>query len=456
MVIRFYQHYQKVIILVCIGLMLASCTTANVDPYSQPDPISPTNTSISLTETIATLTRPPASTTSATPIPPSATPSSAPTSEARGISVDSQTKLLLNVTSDQWVGYGMCYPPGTTEVWLLPFPFEQYMLFLSDPIANFFAPTWSPDGQWIAYIESKPVVDYLRDVNLGTPSPPGTDSVWIMKADGSEKQRISPNLDSVDFQDPNFCYRYSQIVPILDWSPDGRYIHFDHRQLYVDGMHTDHYIIHLESQNTYQVTSIPGMDDYVFAWGPEDGEYILLDRESQAVWIGTVGEDGLKQERLPDPPFPYGSVAWPAGQIGPLLTNSAGQESTYTVWAYDLDTAVWVKQWEDAGLRIDIGSSWGVIADHGGTVSFVNQEDWLMNGSIPVDSDVYDFYFYFPRLRDVTGEEIISLLDNNNRAIWVVDPNDETHTIYPLVDLERINPESDHWIMLSWGISWYP
>ncbi|MBN1666910.1 MAG: hypothetical protein JW862_07465, partial [Anaerolineales bacterium] len=117
-------------------------------------------------------------------------------------------------------------------------------------------------------------------------------------------------------------------------------------------------------------------------------------------------------------------------------------------------TAVWVKQWEDAGLRIDIGSSWGVVG-HYGSFSFVNQEDWSTEGSTLDNDQAHNSYFYFPRLRDATGGEIISVLEDD-RKIWMIDPNDENLTVYPLVDLEQVNPESDHWIMLAWGISWYP
>jgi uncharacterized protein YjdB len=62
-------------------------------------------------------------------------------------------------------------------------------------------PAWSPDGQWIAFTSSR-----------GTAGP-GRGSIWIMRADGSEKRQLTVHPDNGFDLSPS-------------WSPDGQRIAF--------------------------------------------------------------------------------------------------------------------------------------------------------------------------------------------------------------------------------------
>jgi uncharacterized protein YjdB len=62
-------------------------------------------------------------------------------------------------------------------------------------------PAWSPDGQWIAFTSSR-----------GTAGP-GRGSIWIMRADGSEKRQLTSHPDNGFDLHPT-------------WSPDGQRIAF--------------------------------------------------------------------------------------------------------------------------------------------------------------------------------------------------------------------------------------
>jgi Tol biopolymer transport system component/uncharacterized protein YjdB len=62
-------------------------------------------------------------------------------------------------------------------------------------------PAWSPDGQWIAFTSSRSTAG------------PGRGSIWIMRADGSEKRRLTVHPDNGFDMSPS-------------WSPDGQRIAF--------------------------------------------------------------------------------------------------------------------------------------------------------------------------------------------------------------------------------------
>ncbi len=369
------------------------------------------------------------------------------------LKIDPTTKLLLNVT-DHLVALGMCYPPGSAGVWILSFPFTEHTTLLSSSDKNFFAPTWSPDGQWIAYIESKPAEEKLGDQS--TPNPPGTDSIWVMRKDGSDKHRVSAYFDSVDVRDSRTCYRLTYIVPILNWSSDGKYLHFEHRQLYSDGLHGDHFIIDLETKATVQIASSRNLGDGAFAWASDNRQYIMFDRDALALWVGEPGGDEISaQKDLPTDLLSGDSistVAWPVGQSGPLLINRSQENSLLTIWSYDFSSNDWKKQWEHTGQQIEVGLSWSVVGQDG-KLLFVDQKEWGIHGAVPAHGETYDAYFYFPRLTDVTGQEIISFLDSETNSIWLVGPSMEIP--HRLINWRVLNSTSNHWIIPG-GVSWQP
>lgn len=431
----FQNHNFVALVLVFSMLIMANCTrTIPVVETEQSLPISTTNST-------------------ATSTVPAIESTGSPILVEEEPSIDPKTKLLLNVT-DHLVGLGMCYPSGSAGVWILSIPFTEHTTLLSSLDKNFFAPTWSPDGQWIAYIESKPAEGKLGD--QGTPNPPGTDSIWIMRKDGSDKHRVSAYFDSVDARDPHNCYRLTYIVPILNWSSDGKYLHFEHRQLYSDGLHADHFIIDLEAKATYQITSSRKLGDGAFAWAPDNEQYIMLDRDASALWVGEPGGNEIStHEDLPVHLLSGDSistVAWPVGQIGPLLINRSKEDSRLTIWSYDFNSNDWKKQREYAGQQIEVGLSWSVIGQDG-KLLFVDQKEWVVRGAVSAHSETYNAYFYFPRLTDVTGQEIISLLDSETNNVWLVSPGKEIP--HKLINWKVLNSTSTHWIIPG-GVSWQP
>ncbi len=136
--------------------------------------------------------------------------------------------LLLSVNRANRYG---CIVQGSEEIWLASYPYTAPLPLLASSEVDYRFPKWSPDGKWIAYVESNtqiiPEDEYFMQF---PPSITGTDSVWIIHPDGSEKHRISDMVPSAVFSGITgvdmVCDIITEIEPSIEWSPDGKYIMF--------------------------------------------------------------------------------------------------------------------------------------------------------------------------------------------------------------------------------------
>lgn len=107
-----------------------------------------------------------------------------------------------------------------------------------------FAPSWSPDGQWIAH---------MRQGNDGY-----TDA-WVMRPDGSDARNLtksrSNNLPAIADRIPHWQYG-------THWSPDGEWIAFVAD--YAEPGNVDIYLISLRDQILARLTAFGGTDTHPF------------------------------------------------------------------------------------------------------------------------------------------------------------------------------------------------
>ena len=121
-------------------------------------------------------------------------------------------------------------------------------------------PAWSPDGQWIAFSQSRATAG------------PGRGSIWIMRADGSEKRQLTSHPDNGFDLHPT-------------WSPDGQRIAFQRASVAIVTVAT----------GTVTYLNVPGIAAHP-SWSP-DGRHIAFTRldpgPNGAEWqLYTVRADG--------------------------------------------------------------------------------------------------------------------------------------------------------------------
>lgn len=150
-----------------------------------------------------------------------------------------------------WVGFGL----GINVILLLGsqgcsttlpglnsqrFSGEQVERLTIEPSEEY-APSWSPDGQYIAYTS--------KDSR-------GNSDIFLMKASGGQPVRLTPN--------PTYD-------GLPSWSPDGKHIAFESDR----DFHADIWVMDLDGQNPRKLT-VSGEGNFTPTWSP-DGSRILYE-----------------------------------------------------------------------------------------------------------------------------------------------------------------------------------
>lgn len=158
--------------------------------------------------------------------------------------------ILLNLGTDDW---SQCDRDGTNQIWFSAYPYYSVVALLNDNGIDYNFPKWSPDGEWIAYVYSEPISDFMEK-EVTTPT--STDSIWIMRADGSDRRRVSDMLPRINYLSPDGgCMAVTFITSNIIWSPNSKFIAFSYQ---VIGESTSYYLVDLASGETSELIGQQG------------------------------------------------------------------------------------------------------------------------------------------------------------------------------------------------------
>ena len=325
--------------------------------------------------------------------------------------------ILVSIT-ETYDPYFWCSKKGKDRIGLYNTRSQAFTLLLGDEENNYLDATWSPDNSLIAYVKSNSV-DLEREENL-----PGETSVWIMEPDGSNAIQISkvhPNKHIIMINGGE-CYRGSFIRDGLDWSPDGRYLHYAYLGNQDGASGHFHYVIDVNTGEE----KFAFMGQYgQFAWSPNGEHFAFTELDIPKIFDLTTGEIN----ELPVMPelqktWKLLDLNWFEGDMYPSLftRSSEGKSSVYSVAEEDESLS-----WEEIYYAEDFYIGWDNHAQTRYYFSVSDGHDYL------IDLKTGEKYAVDEQADNLINEEACSAIqkDSSNWPYMTyIDP--ETLNLYGL------------------------
>lgn len=343
--------------------------------------------------------------------------------------------LLLGIYRSD---FDFCNVAGKGEIWLAPYPYNSKKWALSSSELNYRIPKWSPNGQWIAYVESK--TEIIEDKELYSAAPvtiAGADTIWIMHPDRSEKRQVSDPIPNAMFSfimgKSLGCESFTAISN-LEWSPDGQYILF--KRSWHTGDMSWRYSFYISEVSTGKTRLLFTQEVPSGILWMNHKDQFLVKGENQAFREVLIEDiDRITINNLPYtlPDEVSNNLYYGLRDTGDgnhlyavfyfkKETDKTGTPSRVAVWKYDLVTGAWEKKIEmsiNTWRNTTIFPDWIVTYEgKANSITYYDPENWKVAGTslLPADFQVKSFSM---------GSEFV---DKEGRTWWIFEGiQDKTH-----------------------------
>jgi hypothetical protein len=195
-------------------------------------------------------------------------------------------------------------------------------------------PTISPDGTKLAYIASKP--QCFKSSKFGLEGNFGTESVWVINLDGSGNHKVSGDLQAALLRDEhNQCWEYQSISNFIGWSPDSKFIAFQHinkltgfKEIHVVG--TDKEVKYLIQDKKTETLA--------FTWGQSDHSFASTHNNLLEI---TTGDGILIIEPLPNKIDNIKNLHMDEANKKIYLSDTTTDLKRVTIWSFEYIKRVW-------------------------------------------------------------------------------------------------------------------
>ena len=233
------------------------------------------------------------------------------------------TSLMVGVDAQAQIAFISKRDGGNSEIYVMDADGGNQRRLTNNPTSDY-APSWSPDGKWIAFVSHR---DGHVDANGWI-----TSEVYVMDADGGNPRNLTdhPERDSAP-----------------SWSPDGKRIAFesDRDAGREDPHNYEIYVMDADGNNPQNLTNSPEEDRYP-SWSP-DGKRIVFSAVRDGHFknnlnitdeIYVMDADGGNQQRLTENRNNDWNPSWsPDGKRIAFQSDRKGDFVKFDIYVMDAD-----------------------------------------------------------------------------------------------------------------------